>query len=185
MGEMPILSGMLFCADCGAKLYQVRAEGRTHKQEQKDLSARVIVLRETLAKARTQRLNIDYFLAQVKKYTEVKEPDAEIIRALAERINVFMPSIGTSSEQSNCPKNRKNRHSRISPNYADIFPRNKIFFYRLGGRCNDTDRFFTAIFLFPSRGNNGRGYRCSSYLPSKAHLRRICSFRQDVRCPLQ
>lgn len=24
MGEMPVLSGMVFCADCGAKLYQVR-----------------------------------------------------------------------------------------------------------------------------------------------------------------
>ena len=33
MGEMPILSGMLFCADCGAKLYQVRARGFTHAQE--------------------------------------------------------------------------------------------------------------------------------------------------------
>ena len=31
--EMPILSGMLFCADCGAKLYQVRARGWTHEQE--------------------------------------------------------------------------------------------------------------------------------------------------------
>lgn len=33
MGEMPILSGMLFCADCGAKLHQVRARGWTHEQE--------------------------------------------------------------------------------------------------------------------------------------------------------
>ncbi len=33
MGEMPILSGMVFCADCGAKLYQVRHRGRTHDQE--------------------------------------------------------------------------------------------------------------------------------------------------------
>ena len=33
MGEMPILSGMLFCADCGAKLYQVRHRGWTHDQE--------------------------------------------------------------------------------------------------------------------------------------------------------
>lgn len=33
MGEMPILSGMLYCADCGAKLYQVRARGWTHEQE--------------------------------------------------------------------------------------------------------------------------------------------------------
>ena len=33
MGEMPILSGMVFCADCGAKLYQVRHRGWTHAQE--------------------------------------------------------------------------------------------------------------------------------------------------------
>lgn len=32
MGEMPILSGMVFCADCGAKLYQVR--GRTLPQSE-------------------------------------------------------------------------------------------------------------------------------------------------------
>ena len=44
----------------------------TYEQEQKDLSARVIVLHETLTGAKTQRLNIDSFLAQVKKYTEVK-----------------------------------------------------------------------------------------------------------------
>jgi site-specific DNA recombinase len=33
MGEMPVLSGMLYCADCGAKLYQVRARGWSHEQE--------------------------------------------------------------------------------------------------------------------------------------------------------
>ena len=33
MGEMPILSGMLFCADCGAKLYQVRHRGWAHDKE--------------------------------------------------------------------------------------------------------------------------------------------------------
>ena len=32
MGEMPVLSGMVFCADCGAKLYQVR--GRTLPQSE-------------------------------------------------------------------------------------------------------------------------------------------------------
>ena len=201
MGEMPVLSGMLFCADCGAKLYQVRARGWTHEQEhflcatyrkqkgkctshqirnvqveqillveinrmlafvreresefvelltkknerdlnqqfrecsreleqatqritkldsiiqrlyednldgkisddrfakmisayeqeQNDLQSRIIALRETLSKAKAQRLNIASFLAQVKKYTEVKELDAEIIRALVERIDVFKP----------------------------------------------------------------------------------------------
>ncbi len=201
MGEMPILSGMLFCADCGAKLYQVRARGWTHEQEhfvcatyrkqkgkcsshqihnvqvekillteinrmlafvreresefvelltkknerelnrqfrecsreleqatqritkldsiiqrlyednldgkisderfvkmtatyeqeQKVLQTQVITLRETLATAKSQQLNIDSFLAHVKKYTEVKELDAEIIRTLVERIDVFKP----------------------------------------------------------------------------------------------
>lgn len=33
MGEMPALFGMVFCADCGKKLYQVRHRGWTHQQE--------------------------------------------------------------------------------------------------------------------------------------------------------
>ncbi|MBQ9471824.1 MAG: recombinase family protein, partial [Ruminococcus sp.] len=33
LGEMPILSGMLFCADCGAKLYQVRHKEWDHSKE--------------------------------------------------------------------------------------------------------------------------------------------------------
>ena len=33
MGEMPILSGMLFCVDCEAKLYQVRGRGWEHSKE--------------------------------------------------------------------------------------------------------------------------------------------------------
>ena len=207
MGEMPILSGMLFCADCGAKLYQVRARGWTHEQEhfvcatyrkqkgkctshsirnvqveqillteinrmlafvreresefvelltkknekdlsrqlrdstreleqamqritkldgiiqrlyednldgkisderfarmnatyeqeQKNLENRVTTLREVISKAKHQRLNIDSFLAQVRKYTEIKELDAEIIRTLVERIEVFTPEKITGS----------------------------------------------------------------------------------------
>ena len=33
MGEMPMLSGMLYCADCGKKMYQVRCKNWTHEQE--------------------------------------------------------------------------------------------------------------------------------------------------------
>ncbi|WP_415274869.1 recombinase family protein [Clostridium perfringens] len=33
LGEMPCLSGMLYCADCGAKLYQVRGKGWEHEKE--------------------------------------------------------------------------------------------------------------------------------------------------------
>ena len=62
------------------------------------------------------------------------------VRALVERIDVFKPEKvpGTRTKKQtilihwnfigavNLPIHRKNRHSRISPNYADIFPRYKI-----------------------------------------------------------
>ncbi len=62
-----------------------------YEQEQKGLQTWVVVLRETFSKAKAQRLNIDSFLALVRKYTEVKELNAEIIRTLVERIDVFKP----------------------------------------------------------------------------------------------
>jgi DNA invertase Pin-like site-specific DNA recombinase/predicted nucleic acid-binding Zn-ribbon protein len=33
MGDMPVLSGMVFCADCGSKLYQTRCANWTHDKE--------------------------------------------------------------------------------------------------------------------------------------------------------
>ncbi|MGO5333227.1 recombinase family protein [Enterococcus cecorum] len=33
LGEMPVLSGMVFCADCGSKLYQVRGKGWSHDKK--------------------------------------------------------------------------------------------------------------------------------------------------------
>ena len=75
IGEMPILSGMLFCADCGAKLYQ----------------ARVSELESAIAEAREQRLNVDSFLGMVRRYTDITELTAEIIRSFVEKIEVKKP----------------------------------------------------------------------------------------------
>ena len=201
MGEMPVLSGMLFCADCGAKLYQVRARGWTHEQEhfvcatyrkrkgqctshqihnvqveaillhelhaitayareheqdfielvtkksekelnqqlkdsrkeleasmaritrldtlvqrlyednvdgkisderfeklsatyeaeQKQLQERTAELQEFIDRAKEQHLNVDAFLSQIRKYTDITELDAEIVRAFVEKIEVFQP----------------------------------------------------------------------------------------------
>lgn len=199
MGEMGMLSGMMYCADCGAKLYQVRANGWTHDKEhfvcatyrkvkggcsshqirnvvveqlvaedlrkvlafakereaefirivtnnsekelakelrlsqkeydqsrtriaaidkiiqklyedkvlgniteerfhkmstdyeaeQKALEARATVLKKALDTAKERSLNTDRFLALVRKYTEIPELDAEIIREFIDRIIVF------------------------------------------------------------------------------------------------
>jgi DNA invertase Pin-like site-specific DNA recombinase len=199
MGEMGMLSGMMYCADCGAKMYQVRVNGWTHDKEhfvcatyrkvkggcsshqirnvvveqlvkedlrkvlafakereaefirivtnnsekelakelrlnqkeyeqsrvrisaidkiiqklyedkvlgniseerfhkmsadyeteQKTLETRTSVLKKALDVAKEQTLNTDRFLALVRKYTEIPELDAEIIREFIDRIIVF------------------------------------------------------------------------------------------------
>ena len=198
MGEMPVLSGMVFCADCGAKLYQVRGrslpqseymvcatyrkkgkevcpshqirncvleellldglrsvtafarehedefvemvtkkkraevdrslrdgkremeqaqtrirkldeiiqhlyednlEGKisderfvklseNYENEQKTLEARVTELRRLIASEQEANINVDRFLALVRKYTDIGELTAEVIREFVERIYV-------------------------------------------------------------------------------------------------
>ena len=199
MGEMPVLSGMVYCADCGSKLYQVRSNGWTHEQEhmvcatyrkkgrdicpshqirnvvieqllladlrsvtafarereaefidvvtkskakeidrslregrreydlakariakldtimqrlyednvegkisderfmrmastyeaeQKQLEARIDELEAFIAEAKEKTLNAEYFLSLVRKYTDIRELDAEIVREFVDRIIV-------------------------------------------------------------------------------------------------
>mgnify|MGYP003186921578 FL=1 len=72
-----------------------------YEQEQKDLEEQIVVLLNTLAAVKEQRINVDSFIAQVKKYTEVKKLDAEIIRNPVKHIDVFtlkkVPSTRTKS----------------------------------------------------------------------------------------
>lgn len=198
MGEMPVLSGMVFCADCGAKLYQVRGrsipqseymvcatyrkkgkevcpshqtrnsvietllidgirsvtsfarehedefvemvtkkkraeverslrdgkreleqaqtrirkldeiiqhlyednlEGKisderfmklseNYENEQKTLESRVAELKSLIASEQEANINVDRFLGLVRKYTDIKELNAEIIREFVDRIYV-------------------------------------------------------------------------------------------------
>mgnify|MGYP000192267742 CR=1 FL=1 len=198
MGEMPILSGMVFCADCGKKLYQVRGrnlpqkeymvcstyrkikggcsshqvrnevlerllldgiqavtayareheadfvelitqksqteldkslrdgkremeqaqarirklddiiqrlyednlEGKVsderfarmtanYEDEQKGLESRVAELKKQLAAEKDRSVNVDHFLTLVRKYTDVQELTAEIVREFVEKVYVY------------------------------------------------------------------------------------------------
>lgn len=51
-----------------------------YESEQKELTAKVIDLKQKLESTKEQSLNIDLLLALVKKYSEIKTLDAEIIR---------------------------------------------------------------------------------------------------------
>ncbi len=63
----------------------------TYEAEQKQLQARVSELEEFIDKAKEQWLNENSFLALVKRYTEIPELTAEIIRSFVEKIEVFQP----------------------------------------------------------------------------------------------
>lgn len=61
----------------------------TYEAEQKDLNARVNILQDFIDHAKEKFLNAKYFLSLVRKYTDIKELDAEIIREFAKKIIVF------------------------------------------------------------------------------------------------
>ena len=60
-----------------------------YEKEQEELKEKVEYLSKTLKIAKDQALNIDNFLKLVKKYTEIKKLDAEIIREFVDKIIVF------------------------------------------------------------------------------------------------
>lgn len=63
----------------------------TYETEQKQLEARVSELEAAIAEAREQRLNVDSFLGMVRRYTDITELTAEIIRSFVEKIEVKKP----------------------------------------------------------------------------------------------
>ena len=82
------------------RLYEDNVEGKisderfmkmstTYESEQKELNARVTALRYFIDQAKEKSLNAEHFLSLVRKYTDIKELDAEIIREFVEKIIVF------------------------------------------------------------------------------------------------
>lgn len=60
-----------------------------YETEQAQLQSRVEELQQFLDETKERSLNADHFLSLVRKYTDIRELDAEIIREFVERINVF------------------------------------------------------------------------------------------------
>lgn len=63
----------------------------TYETEQKQLDARASEPEAAIAEAREQRLNADSFLGMVRRYTDITELTAEIIRSFVEKIEVKKP----------------------------------------------------------------------------------------------
>lgn len=55
------------------------------------MESRKAALTEFITASEEQRLNVDSFLGMVRKYTDITELTAEIIRSLVEKIEVLKP----------------------------------------------------------------------------------------------
>ena len=82
------------------RLYEDNIEGKisderfikmseNYEAEQKTLKDRVKELHEQIAAQQENSINVDRFLALVRKYTDIQELTPEIIREFVERIEVF------------------------------------------------------------------------------------------------
>lgn len=84
------------------RLYEDNVEGKisderfskmaaSYEAEQKALESRMSELRKYIDSAKESQLNVNSFLGMVRKYTEITELSAEIIRAFVEKIEVQKP----------------------------------------------------------------------------------------------
>ena len=85
LGEMGMFSGLAYCADCGAKL----SDG--YEKEQAELKQSIEELREVVAAAEAQTVNIQSFMKIVKKYTEPTELNPTLLREFVEKVVVHAP----------------------------------------------------------------------------------------------
>ena len=61
----------------------------SHRElEQAELTREIQALEDFISEATEESINVESFLNLVKKYTEIKEPDAEIIRTFVDKIYV-------------------------------------------------------------------------------------------------
>ena len=62
-----------------------------YEAEQKTLECRVTELRSMIATQQESSVNVDLFLAKVRKYTDIRELTPEIIREFVDHIEVYKP----------------------------------------------------------------------------------------------
>ena len=61
---------------------------KAHDEEEISLQKRIAELEETITKSQEEELNVKSFLKLVRKYTDIKELDPEIIRTFVDKIYV-------------------------------------------------------------------------------------------------
>ena len=111
----------------------------SYDKEQAELTQTIQALEDFISEATKKSLNVESFLNLVKKYTEIKELDAEIIRTFVDKIYVeqsqknrrfknketnYLDTVELHWSGKYQQKYRKIGITSISTNHADNFLRN-------------------------------------------------------------
>lgn len=106
----------------------------TYEEEQNQLAEKVPELERIIENAKCQVGNVDRSLARVKRYTDIRELDAEIIRTFVKRIVVYKADKSSGHRRQyinvefnfigkhDLPDNEK-RHNRYCYRLCRIFQR--------------------------------------------------------------
>lgn len=103
IARLDTLAQRLYEDNVDGKILDERFEklSAIYEAEQRQLQERTAEMQEFIDRAKEQHLNVDSFLAQIRKYTDITELDAEIVRAFVDRIEAFQPEKipGTRTKQ--------------------------------------------------------------------------------------
>lgn len=134
LGEMPILSGMVYCADCGSKLYQVRCKGWTHEKEYMVCASYRKKRKETCTSHQIKNVEIEaallYAIQQVTAFAKEHED---------EFVELVMKNNAKSTELSIRDSKKEYEQAIARTKKLDIFIQ-KLFEDNAEGKISD-ERF--------------------------------------------
>ncbi|MBR0278288.1 MAG: recombinase family protein [Clostridia bacterium] len=133
MGEMPVLSGMVFCADCGAKLYQVR--GRNLPQSEYMVCATYRKRGKNICPSHQIRNSVieEILLDGIQKLTAyVKDHESKFVEMITKK---SQSELNRSLKE--CKRELEQAQSRIGK-LDDIIP--KLYEDNVDGKISD-ERF--------------------------------------------
>lgn len=89
LGEMPILSGMLYCSDCGAKLYQVRGKGWDYEKHY-FVCASYRKIKDKCTSHQIRNVQVEeILLRELKKITKfAKEHEEEFVNLILKKKSI-------------------------------------------------------------------------------------------------
>jgi len=135
MGEMPILCGVVYCTDCGAKMYQVRANGWTHNNEHLVCATYRKKGKHLLPSHQIPNIVIEEILL-----SQLKEVTAYAREHESEFVEMIMQSSAKDADKEICESKREYEQAKDRISKLDILIQ-RLYEDNIDGKISD-ERFY-------------------------------------------